>query len=82
MGPPGPRLVAGSGFRRKRKLRCAAPEPGTWNPEPLPLGWRAHSSVSGFSRVFSGKLTGPPMRWLSKQATIISTAVRAAWMLE
>ena len=85
MGPPGSDgwfRASGSGFRRTAAESSLPPEPGTWNPEPLPLSWRAHSSVSGFSRVFSGKVTGPPTRWLSKQAAIISTAVRAAWTLE
>ncbi len=36
------------------------------------------SSWSGLTRVVSGMLTGPPIRWLSKMAAIISMIERAS----
>ena len=37
-----------------------------------------HSSDSGFTRVCSGKVTGPPTRWDSNTAEIMATVKRAS----
>jgi hypothetical protein len=59
-------LIPSRGMRQGRRIRTLA----------LDRRYPANGNVSGFSRVFSGKVTGPPTRCDSNTALIISTVIR------